>query len=196
MTTKMRFPVPLHVVMAVIASVSLATGGCIVSRAELTHDVIDEAGPSYDVTTLVENLADVREGDPRNIGTLYNMIHTPVGHLRPQKGVDLVETLTEFVAETLEKAGYQVVTQGDPGASSAYAILAGDLTEYWGMFTLYGVHHCAVKLKLYDPGRTTLLWEGEVRGDSAESTWGMNYDQFVRASTTLMLKVALSKFAT
>jgi hypothetical protein len=189
--------VPLFALAVLISGCALG-----VTRVNVTHNPIAPVANKRQGTILVKTFQDKRP-DTQYIGHKRNGYGMALGHIGTQEGVKLDVLLTQYFADALKEAGYDVIIE-QPGAAAAPegrridAIVQGDILTFWLDLYLMTWHKVNVLVKALDRTGQTVVWQKEISAKETNPLWvGIvpEFEKVIRDALTKALNQAAQEFA-
>ncbi len=179
-------------------------GGCAVGTTELriSHNELNEVSTKKQGNILLKPLVDTRP-NTTFIGNKRNAYGMVLGHVGIQENKKLDEILTEYFAETLERAGYKVTIFNDQihnnnSTNDFDALIEGNILEFWMDLYMTVWHKIKLNIQAINPTNEKLLWEKEIAGSQKRVLWvgaTGEFERIVREALTNTLNTALEEFS-
>lgn len=190
-----------HLLLILVALVFL--GGCAIGTTEVRvgHDPLKTVSEKRTGKLLVKEFNDIRQS-PQFIGNKRNGFGMVLGHigLHGEKNLELL--LTEYFAEALQEAGYEV-TIHEKKAPEKFsnakfdAVIEGEIVEFWMDLYMAVWHRVGVNIKAVKPANQKVLWEGRIEGAEKRVLWvgaTGEYERVIREAMTKTLNKAMEEF--
>ncbi len=195
---------PVSVSLALVVLLSFFIGGCAIgtTRVAVSHEPLDRIENKKEGNILVKQFVDKRN-DTMYIGNKRNGFGMVLGHIGTEQGVKLEVLLTNYFAEALKEAGYNIVIQEAPSDITPNqvkfdAIVNADIIDFWLDLYMAVWHYVKVKVKALDPVNQNVIWEKDIKGDEKNALWlgiSSEYEKVISQSLTKALNQAGKEFA-
>lgn len=178
--------------------------GC-TSTLKVTHSPLEPIAQKRQGTIHVHQFTDSRKKDQRYIGNSMDQYRIIIRKHGIQGGKSLEVAVTEFFAEALNHAGYDVVIQSADGTLSKNnakvdAILRGEINEFWLQTApMRAWQEINIDLRLFDKGDNQVVWKKNIHGDENNISWigtlGSSYEKAISEALDKVLNRAAAEFA-
>lgn len=164
---------------ALIVALFGFTNGCAfgVTKLDITHNPLNTIESKRQGKILVREFVDKRDREKKQfIGNKRNTFGMVLGHFATKEDLKLEIILTEYFAEALKEAGYNVVIHrtetGDEEKGIEFdAIVQGEITKFWLDAYMITWHIVAVSITVLDQNNQEIVWEGGVLGEEKNPLW-------------------------
>ena len=192
--------------MFLMSLFTLMVSGCALGTTRLTvaHDPLLKIENKKQGNILVKQLVDKRkEKDLEEIGNKRNGFGMVLGHVGMQEGVKLDVLMTQYVAEALNEAGYNVIIEKNqaatvPEPANYDAIVTGEIVEFWMDLYMKVWHKIEVTTVALNPTTQAVVWEKRFEGDESNVLWvgaTGEYERVISAALTKVLNQAAQAYA-
>lgn len=178
--------------------------GC-ASVLEVTHSPLDPITQKRKGTIHIHQFTDSRKRDQRYIGYSTDQYRIIIRKHGIQGGKSLEVAVTEFFAEALKQAGYDVIIQSADGTLSknnteADAVLRGEINEFWLQTApMRAWQQINIDLRLLDKNDEQVVWKINIHGDEIKTSWigrlGSTYEKTISEALDQVLNRAATEFA-
>lgn len=177
-------------------------GGCAAgsTQVKIGHEPLSPVASKRQGTVFVKPLVDVRDkqgyiGNKRNA---YGMV---LGHVVAPKGQKVEDLMTQFVAESLQNAGYTAVvakSATDAPPADCKLVIQGEVVEFWMDLYMEVWHRAGAKLQAVDPATNKVVWEKTTKEGEHRVLWvgaTGEYERIVRQAVTKWMNTISNDFA-
>ena len=185
------------IILALAAAILLSNCAIGTSKVRASHSPLQPVASKRSGTILVKPFTDSRKlEDKTKVGNKRNGFGMVLGSFALKGGKSVAQTMTEYVADALKEAGYNVVMEGS-GAAPGSVVLEGDVYEFWLDLFMATWHNVGVDLKLRSRAGA-VVWQKKVNGSETNVLWlGINseIEKVIRQAIDKALNQAVREFA-
>ncbi len=193
--------------LAFLVACLVGVVGCAIGTTKvssLSPDPLQQITNKKKGEILVNQFVDSRQIDNKNyIGNKRNGFGMVLGHVGLPDGVKLEPLVTNYFADALKEAGYNVVINDSPaspvpGNVKFDAVIDGEITRFWLDLYMKTWANVDVKITALDPTSKKKLWEKTIHGDKTNTLWvgtSSEFEKVIKEALTIASNKAAQEFA-
>jgi hypothetical protein len=187
--------------LAILAILLMLASGCAIGATvvRVEHDPLEKAAVKREGKVALTTFADSREeGHREHIGNKRNLYGMVLGWVDSKGKIE--EILTDYFAEALREAGYDVSRIGaiPDDASGFDAIIEGEIVEFWLDLYMAVWQDMTIKIRALDGATLKTLWEKDIDAEETNTLWvgvKSEYEAVIRQALTKALNMAVDEFS-